>query len=58
MVGVDVTPYSWGNLFAPNAGVSLEFDKESVETNVILCVDCEDFNRLGISKSTRFEFTE
>ena len=58
MVGVNVTPYSWGNLFAPNAGVSLEFDKESVETNVILCVDCEDFNRLGISKSTRFEFTE
>ena len=57
-MGVDVTPYSWGNLFAPNAGVSLEFDKESVETNVILCVDCEDFNRLGISKSTRFEFTE
>ena len=57
MVGVNVTPYSWGNLFAPNAGVSLEFDKESVEANVILCVDCEDFNRLGISKSTRFEFT-
>ena len=57
-MGVNVTPYSWGNLFAPNAGVSLEFDKESVEANVILCVDCEDFNRLGISKSTRFEFTE
>ena len=57
MVGVNVTPYSWGNLFVPNAGVSMEFDKESVEANVILCVDCEDFNRLGISKSTRFEFT-
>ena len=57
MVGVKVTPSNWGVLFAPNAGVSLEFDKESVRVNVILCTDYEDFNRLGVSKSTRFEFT-
>ena len=57
MVGVKVTPCNWGVLFAPNAGVSLEFDKESVRVNVILCTDYEDFNRLGVSKSTRFEFT-
>ena len=29
MVGVNMTPCNWGVLFAPNAGVSLEFDKES-----------------------------
>ena len=57
MVGVKVTPSNWGVLFAPNAGVSLEFDKESVRVNAILCTDYEDFNRLGVSKSTRFEFT-
>ena len=57
IVGVNVTPWNWGVLFALNAGVSLEFDKESVEVNKILWTDCEDFNRLSLSKSTRFEFT-
>ena len=37
MVGVNVTPCNWGVLLAPNAGVSLEFDKESVGVNLILC---------------------
>ena len=57
MVGVKVTPSNWGVFLPPNAGVSLEFDKESVRVKAILCTDCEDFNRLGVSKSTRFEFT-
>ena len=57
MVGFNVTPCYWGVLFATNAGLSLEFDKESVGANVILCTDCEDFNRLGVSKSTSSEFT-
>ena len=57
MVEDNVTPCNWGVLFAPNAGVSLEFDKESLGANAILCTDCEDFNRLGVSKSTRLEFT-
>ena len=57
MVEVNVTPCNWGVLFAPNAGASLEFDKESLGANAILCTDCEDFNRLGVSKSTRLEFT-
>ena len=57
MVGVNMTTCNWGVLFAPNAGVSLEFEKESVEANAILCRDCEHFNRLGVSKSTRFKFT-
>ena len=52
MVGVNVTPCNWGVLFAPNTGVSLEFDKVSVRVNEILCTDCEEFNRLGVSKST------
>ena len=38
-VGVNVTPCNWGVLFAPNAGVSMEFDKESLGAN---------FNRLGV----------
>ena len=57
MVGVNVTICNWGVLFTPNAGVSLEFEKESVGANAVLRTDCEDFNRLGISKSTRFGFT-
>ena len=56
-MGVNVTPCNWGVLFASNAGVSLEFDKESVVANAILCIDCEDFNELGASKSTRFQLT-
>ena len=58
MVGFNETPCYWGVLFATNAGLSLEFDKESVGANVILCTDCEDFNRLGVSKSTSSEFTK
>ena len=54
MVGVNVTPCNWGVLLA---SISLEFDKESVGANAILYTDCEDVNRLGLSKSTRFEFT-
>ena len=42
MVGVNVTPCNWGVLLAPNAGVSLEFDKESVGVNEIFCTDCEN----------------
>ena len=57
IVEVNVTPYNWGILFALNAGVSLEFDKESVEVNEILWTDWEDFNRLGVSNSTSSEFT-
>ena len=56
-MGVNVTPCNWGVLFASNAGVSLEFDKESVVANAILCIDCEDFNELGASKSTRSQLT-
>ena len=47
-VGVNVTPCNWGVLCAPNAGVSMEFDKESSGANAILCTYCEDFNRLGV----------
>ena len=36
IVGVDVTLCNWRVLFALNADVSLEFDKKSVEVNVIL----------------------
>ena len=50
MVVVNVAPCNWGVLFAPNAGVSLEFDKESARVNKILCTDWEEFNRLGVSK--------
>ena len=57
MVGVNVTPYNWGVLFAPNAGVSMELDKEYVGANAILCTDCEDFNILSVSKSTSSEFS-
>ena len=56
-MGVNVTLCNWGVLFAPNAGVSFEFDMESVGANAVLCTDCKDFNRLGVSKLTRFEFT-
>ena len=49
-----MTPCDWGVLFA---SVSLEFDMESAGANAILCTDCEDVNRLGLSKSARFEFT-
>ena len=57
IVGDNVTPCNWGVLFALNTGVSLEFDKESVEVNEILWTDWEDFNRLGVSNSTSSEFT-
>ena len=50
MVGLNVTPCNWEVLPAPNAGVLLEFDKESVGVNKILCTDSEYFNRLGVSK--------
>ena len=43
MVGVNVTPCNWRVLFAPKPGVSLAFDKESVEVNEIFCTDCEEF---------------
>ena len=33
MVGVNMTPCNWGVLFAPNAVVSLKFDKESDPPN-------------------------
>ena len=52
-----MTSCNWGVLFAPNAGVSLEFDNQSVVVNEILCTGCEDFKRLGVSKSTSSEFT-
>ena len=51
IVGVNVTSCNWGVFFALNAGVPLEFDKETVEVNEILWTDCEDFNRLGVPKS-------
>lgn len=54
---VNVAPSSRGVLFESNAGVSLEFDKESVGVNEILCTDCEECNRLGVSKSMSSEFT-
>ena len=57
MVGVSMTPCSWGVFLTLNAGVSLEFDKESLGVNEILRTDCEEFNRLGVSKSTSSEFT-
>ena len=57
MVGVNVTPCNWGVLFAPRAGVSYKYDKESAEVNEIFCTDCEESNRSGISKSTRSEST-
>ena len=36
IVGVNVIPCNWGVLFALNSGVSLDFDKKSVEVNEIL----------------------
>ena len=51
MVGVNVTSCKWGVLFALNAGVSLELDKESVGANAVLCTVCQDFN-----KSSAFKF--
>ena len=57
MAGVNVTPCNWGVLFAPNAGVSLEFDKAFVGVNEILCTGCEEFNRLDVSRSTSSKFT-
>ena len=33
MAGVIVTPCNWGVVFAPNVGVSLELDMESVWAN-------------------------
>ena len=57
MRGANVTPCNWGVFFVPNTGVSLEFDKESVGVDEILCTDCEEFNRLDVSKSTSYEFT-
>ena len=52
-----MTSCNWRVLFAPNAGVSLEFDNQSVGVNEILCTGCEGFKRLGVSKSTSSEFT-
>ena len=40
IVGVIVIPCNWGVLFALYTGVSLEFDKESVEVNEIVWTDC------------------
>ena len=57
MVGVNVTSCNWRVLFDPNAGVSLEFDNQSVGVNETLCTGCEGFKRLGVSKSTSSEFT-
>ena len=54
MVRLNMTPSNWGVLFEPNAGVSLEFYKESVGVNDILCTDCEECNRLGLFKSFVF----
>ena len=51
-MGVNKTPCNWEVLFAPNAGVSLVFDKESKGFYEILSTDCEEFNRSGVSKST------
>ena len=56
VVVVNVTPCNWGVFFPPNTGVSLEFYKESVWVNKILCTEYEEFNRLEISKSTNSEF--
>ena len=53
-----MTACNWDVLFALKAGVSLKFDKESVGVNEILCIDCEDFNGLGVSKSTSSELTQ
>ena len=36
MVGVNMTPCNWGVSFAPNARISLEFDKECVGVNEFL----------------------
>ena len=57
MVKVNVTPCNRGVLFALKAGASLEFDKESAGAKEILYTDCEDFNTLGVSKSTSSKFT-
>ena len=57
MVKVKVTPCNRGVLFALKAGASLEFDKESAGAKEILYTDCEDFNTLGVSKSTSSKFT-
>ena len=40
----------------PTLVLSLEFDMESVGANGGLCTDREDFNKLGVSKSTSSEF--
>ena len=56
MVGVKMTSCKWEVLFAPNTGVSLKLNKESEGVNEILSTDCEEFNRLGVSKSTSSEF--
>ena len=39
MVGANVTPCNRVVLFAPHAGVSSEFDKESVEVNEFFGTD-------------------
>ena len=57
MVEVNVTPCNWEVLFVTNAGALLEFHKEFEGVNEIFCTDCEDFNRLGVSRSTISEFT-
>ena len=57
MLEVDLTCCNCGALFAPNVGVSLEFDKEFVGINEILLRTCEEFNRLGVSRSTSSECT-
>ena len=57
MLEVDLTRCNCGALFAPNVGVSLDFDKEFVGINEILLRTCEEFNRLGVSRSTSSECT-
>ena len=39
---------NWGVLFTFSAGVSLEFDIESVGLNMTLSTECEEFNRLAL----------
>ena len=43
MMGVKMTTCNWGVLFTLKTGVSLEFDKESIGVNEILCTDCEEW---------------
>ena len=44
---------NWEVLFTFSAGVLLEFDKESVGLNMILCTECEEFKRLALFPNQR-----